>query len=166
VELIDMCAPLTDGETFLHLAFCGPILDRDYGQRFRAAITTRPWATYLGVVSPEAMPDAMRQADVIVSNSFSEGLPNALVEAVTLGRPVVARDIPGNAAVISDGVNGLLYRDADGFRAAIRRLRSDPALAATLARPDPERFSPEREAATLEALCQQALTCGTAADPP
>ncbi|MCM2263887.1 MAG: glycosyltransferase family 4 protein [Desulfuromonadales bacterium] len=157
VELLGMCAPLIAEGQPLRMAFCGPVLDHDYGRRLFEAIEIRPWATYLGIVPPDAMPDAMRRADVIISNSFSEGLPNALVEATALGRPIVAHDIPGNAAVVTDGVNGLLYRDGSGFRTAIRRLQNDPALAASLSHPDPGRFSSEREAFTLEALCREIL---------
>ena len=86
-----------------------------------------------------------------------EGLPNALVEAVALGRPVVARAIPGNQAVVSDGVNGLLFADAAGFRTAVRRLLLDPQLRAALSVPAPQRFSVEREAGTLAALCTALL---------
>jgi glycosyltransferase involved in cell wall biosynthesis len=158
VELIAMCEPLTVEKNWLQLAFCGPILDGgDYGRRFLAAVDRHAWASWLGVVPPAAIADAMRQADVIVNNSASEGLPNALVEAAALGRPIVAHDIPGNAAVVTDGGNGLLYRDAEGFRAALRRLQDEPALAARLSHPAPDRFSPQREAAALEAICRQAL---------
>jgi glycosyltransferase involved in cell wall biosynthesis len=157
LELIGMCESLIVEGCRLRLVFCGPILDDDYGRRFLAAVSARPWTTYLGVVPPAAMPAALRQADVILSNSFGEGLPNALVEAAAVGRPVLARDIPGNAAVVSDGDNGLLYRDEHGFRTALQRLHDDPALRATLSRPSPERFSAEREAATLEALCHEIL---------
>ena len=108
LDLPALVDPLIQAGYPLRLALCGPILDDDYGWRLLTAIAGRPWADYLGVIPPDAMPDAMRQADVIVSNSFSEGLPNALVEAVTLGRPVVARDIPGNRAVIATGRDGLL----------------------------------------------------------
>jgi glycosyltransferase involved in cell wall biosynthesis len=69
----------------------------------------------------------------------------------------VARAISGNAAVVTDGVNGLLYSDEDGFRDAIRRLQDDPALAAALSRPDPQRYAPEPEAAALETLCRAIL---------
>jgi glycosyltransferase involved in cell wall biosynthesis len=157
LELLGMCDPLVDEGRSLRLACCGPILDRAYGRRFTEAVAARPWAGYLGVVPPEAMPDAMRQADVIVNNSSSEGLANALVEAAALGRPMVARNIPGNAAVVSEGGNGLLYDDDDGFRAAIRRLQDEPGLAAALSRPEPERYAPEHEAAALETLCHAIL---------
>jgi glycosyltransferase involved in cell wall biosynthesis len=153
LELFDLIDPLIKEGHCLHLALCGPILDPGYGERVLAAVASRPWATYLGTVPPEAMPSAMREADIIVSNSASEGLPNALVEAATLGRPIVARAIPGNAAVVTDGGNGLLFADADAFRAAIRRLADEPGLCAALSRPDPERFSPERETTVLEEVC-------------
>jgi len=157
LELLRMCDPLVDEGRRLRLACCGPILEDAYGRSFLAAVASRPWTTYLGIVPPEAMPAALCQADVIINNSSSEGLSNALAEAAALGRPIVARDIPGNAAVVVDGGNGLLYRDANGFRSAIRRLQDEPALAEALSHPDPERFAAERESATLEALCCQIL---------
>ncbi|TFG85807.1 MAG: glycosyltransferase [Gemmatimonadales bacterium] len=158
VELIDACAPLRDEDFSLRLAFCGPLLDRTYAERFLDRIARTPWASWLGTIPPEAMPDAMRHADLIVSYAFSEGLPNALVEAVALGRPVVARAIPGNQAVVTDGVNGLLFADAAGFRAAVRRLLLDPELRAALSVPAPQRFSAHDEAGALAAICQTILT--------
>jgi len=157
LELIGMCEPLIRENLQLRMVFCGPILDDDYGRRFLAEVSARPWTTYLGVVPPAAMPAALRQADIILSNSFGEGLPNALVEAAAVGRPILARDIPGNAAVVINGENGLLYRDERGFRAALQRLHDDPAWRATLSRPSPERFAAEHEIATLEALCHEIL---------
>ena len=157
LELLDLVEPLVHAGYPLRLACCGPVLDAAYGERLLTAIAARPWASYLGSIPPEAMPDAMRQADAIVSNSFSEGLPNALVEAATLGRPIVARDIPGNRAVVVDGGNGLLYADAKGFSIAIRRLCDEPALRAALSRPDPECFSADREAAVLETIFMEIL---------
>jgi glycosyltransferase involved in cell wall biosynthesis len=164
-ELIDLCVPLIREGAPLRLAFCGPILDEAYGRNFLAAIAAHPWASYLGTIPPEALPAAMRQADVIVNNSISEGLPNALVEAAALGRPIVARAIPGNRAVVTDGGNGLLFDNAVGFRTAIRRLLEEPALRAALSHPDPERFSAERETAALEALCRRILTGPACCDP-
>lgn len=157
LELLAMCEALIREGRCLHLAFCGPILDEDYGKCLLGAVAARPWATYLGIIPAAAMPAALRQADVIVSNAYSEGLPNVLVEAAVLGRPVVARDISGNAAVVADGVNGLLYRDEAGFCSAIRRLLDEPSLRTALAHPDPERFAPGREIDVLEAICRNIL---------
>lgn len=157
LELLELCTPLAGQWPPLRLVFCGPELDTGYSARFRSALGTRLWAAWAGVIPPAAMAAALRQADLVLNHSYSEGLPNALVEAAALGRPIVARDIPGNAAVVTDGHNGLLYRDDDGFLRAMRRLLADTSLRRRLARPDPGRFSAEREAAALEAFCVQIL---------
>ena len=156
-ELLAMCDPLVREGHPLRLVCCGPLLDAAYSRSFLAAVAARTWAVYLGVIPPPAMPAALRQADVILSNSYSEGLPNALAEAAMLGRPIVASAIPGHLAVVADGINGLLYDDEVGFRTAMRRLFDEPGLLAALSRPDPQRFAPEREAVTLEAICRGIL---------
>jgi glycosyltransferase involved in cell wall biosynthesis len=43
---------------------------------------------------------ALERADVVVSCSRWEGLPGVLVEALALGRPIVATDLPGTRAVL------------------------------------------------------------------
>jgi glycosyltransferase involved in cell wall biosynthesis len=99
----------------------------------------------------------MAEADVILNNSVAEGLPNALLEATVLGRPILARDIPGNAAVVRPGVNGLLYRDGPEFLVSVSRLLDDGVLRAGLSRSDTEGYRPEREAAKLRRLCELML---------
>jgi glycosyltransferase involved in cell wall biosynthesis len=157
VELLELCDPLAGEGYRFRLLFCGPVLDAGYGERFRAELATRPWGSYLGVVAPAAMPALLRQVDLVVSNSRSEGLPNALVEAATLGRPILASAISGNAAVVNPGCNGLLFRNRSDFQATLRSLLDDPARLRALSRPDPERFAPERESTALENLCQELL---------
>jgi len=143
------------GEPF-HLAFCGPVLDEDYGRRFRAEVETRPWASYLGVIPPEAMAGAMRSADVIINNSISEGLANSLLEAATLGIPILARNNPGNAALVQHDVNGLLYdNDKDCLRHATRLL--EKKYRQQLYRPDPS-YNPDMEAKALEAILKEAVS--------
>ncbi|XP_056274613.1 glycosyltransferase 1 domain-containing protein 1 isoform X2 [Pseudoliparis swirei] len=52
---------------------------------------------------------AMRRCFSVVNSSVSEGMSAAILEAMDLGVPVLARDIPGNAAVVRHEVTGLLY---------------------------------------------------------
>ncbi len=118
-------------------------------------LETRPWASYLGPIPADAMADAMRQADVIVNNSAAEGLANALLEAATLGIPILARRNPGNAAVVLHQHNGLLYESEAEFSAAALELMT-PARRKQLAHPEPHLYAPEREAAELEALLYSA----------
>jgi L-malate glycosyltransferase len=147
--------PRTDG---WQVAFCGPALDENYSSHFLAAIAARPWSRYLGVIEPDAMADALRQADVILNHSACEGLPNTLLEAAVLGRPMLVRDIEGNAAVVEEGVNGLLYGDDATFLRQAGRLAGEPELRRQLARPTPERYDLRREAVTLEAIYREALS--------
>lgn len=160
LELLELLDPLARDFSTFHIAFCGPSLDRQYSNSFFAALGKRPWASYLGVIPPGAMAAAMREADVVLNNSLSEGLPNALVEATVLGRPILARDIPGNAAIVEEAVNGLLYSDGTDFIRAAARLLSDPALRTQLSRPRPGRYDRTQEAERLDSICLQVLAPG------
>jgi glycosyltransferase involved in cell wall biosynthesis len=106
------------------------------------------------------MPATLRQVDVVLNNSQSEGLPNVLLEADALGVPMLVRAIPGNAAVVNAGVNGLLYDDAAAFVRQARALFSGPVLLRRLARPDPERYAPAIETQALVTLYEEVVSAG------
>ena len=157
VQLLEMFDRVATESSDCHLAFCGPILEESYGNRFLAAIEQRPWASYLGIIPAEAMAYAMCGADVILNNSQTEGLANTLLEAAVLGIPILARNIPGNAAVVRHGSNGLLYDNEAEFvlyaqRLLIRKNRRQ------LVCPDQDRYNPDHEAAELTTLLRQAMT--------
>jgi glycosyltransferase involved in cell wall biosynthesis len=68
-----------------------------------------------------------RAFDVYAAPSRKEGLPLAVLEAMALGVPVIASDIPGHREVLGDACEGLVEGTVDGFAAALDRLLSDPA---------------------------------------
>ncbi|PLX91292.1 MAG: hypothetical protein C0621_11290, partial [Desulfuromonas sp.] len=114
-ELLYLMTPLLEKHPQARLVFCGPILDAAYAENFFTELAHIPWALHAGVIPPGAMPAAMLQSTVILNNSLSEGLPNALVEAAALGLPILARNIPGNAALFDGKIDGALYDNADSF---------------------------------------------------
>jgi len=117
----------------LRLLYVGPVLDAGEGKALSAALARRPWARYLGAVPHAQMASLLAQADVVLNCSISEGgMANSVLEALALGRAVLASDIPGNRSLVEDGVTGLLFRDEAGFEAAAARLIRDPELRARL----------------------------------
>jgi glycosyltransferase involved in cell wall biosynthesis len=68
--------------------------------------------------------------DVSVLCSRSEGFPNAVIEALAVGCPVVATPVGGVPEVILDRRTGLLVPvdEPDALAASVRELRGDPVL--------------------------------------
>jgi glycosyltransferase involved in cell wall biosynthesis len=71
--------------------------------------------------------DLLTAADVVVSAAVWEGQPVAVQQALRAGRPLVATDVGGTAAVTRDAALLVPADDADALAAALRRLLSDPA---------------------------------------
>lgn len=80
----------------------------------------------------------LADAALYAFSSDWEGLPNALMEAMALGLPVVSTDCPcgGPKTLIEDGVNGLLVpiMDEKAMTDGILRLIEDRELAERLGR--------------------------------
>jgi glycosyltransferase involved in cell wall biosynthesis len=70
-------------------------------------------------------------ANLAVLSSRSEGSPNALLEAMAAGVPVVATNVGGIPEIVTHEESALLVRpgDVDGMAAAMARLLEDPSLA-------------------------------------
>lgn len=68
--------------------------------------------------------------DVFVLPSYREGFGSVIVEAESMGVPVVATDIPGPRDAVIQNVTGLLVKpmDVDGLRCAMSRLSVDTEL--------------------------------------
>ena len=73
--------------------------------------------------------------DVFVQASDYEGTPNAVLEAMALGTPVVATRAGGTAEIAHDGTHGLLVEcgDREGLARAMATLIDDPARGRALA---------------------------------
>ncbi|MEK7101811.1 MAG: glycosyltransferase family 4 protein [Patescibacteria group bacterium] len=71
----------------------------------------------------------MKAADVFVLNSRYEGFPHALVEAMTLGTPVIATDTRGNRAVAGETALYIPPGDEEELRKAVMDTENDYAAA-------------------------------------
>lgn len=81
----------------------------------------------LGALRPDEVFGEYRAADVVVLASHSEGVPVVLMEAMAIGRPVVATNVGGVRELVIDGQTGLLVppRDANRLARALRRIADD-----------------------------------------
>lgn len=70
----------------------------------------------------------LRKASVVVLPSYREGLPRILVEAGATARPLLATDVPGCRAVVTDSENGFLVpaRDVEALAAAMLKMAALP----------------------------------------
>ncbi|QJB55889.1 glycosyltransferase family 4 protein [Pseudodesulfovibrio sp. zrk46] len=74
------------------------------------------------------------QASVYVLPSYREGTPRSVLEAMSMGRPVVTSDVPGCRETVVEGENGFLtpMKDVDALAAAMEKFIVDPSLAARM----------------------------------
>jgi glycosyltransferase involved in cell wall biosynthesis len=76
------------------------------------------------------MPEVLAAMDVFLLPSESEGMSNAILEAMAMRLPVVVTAVGGAPEVIDEGVNGFLvgYPDSHSMALAVARLLGDREL--------------------------------------
>jgi glycosyltransferase involved in cell wall biosynthesis len=86
-----------------HLVIAGPELEADVVDQVKRAATTLPGVHYVGSISREQMVAAVAQSYAVVNSSESEGLSNAMLEAMAAGCPVFARSNASACALFGTG---------------------------------------------------------------
>ena len=81
-----------------------------------------PYVKFLGWVAGKEKIKQLQSNQVLVLPSYNEGLPIAILEAISYGMPVVATDVGSVAEAVHDGENGYLY-DAGDISALTEGLR-------------------------------------------
>ena len=90
--------------------------------------------TFTSALSHERTLAQLRRADIFALASFAEGIPVALMEAMSLGVPCVSTSIAGIPELIRTGIDGLLVPPANAaaFADALESLAADSALRKSL----------------------------------
>jgi len=68
---------------------------------------------FLGEISPSKIPTYLSKADLFIFPSISEGLPNAILEAMASSLPILAARITAIPELVHDNINGLLHSPGD-----------------------------------------------------
>jgi glycosyltransferase involved in cell wall biosynthesis len=127
------CASRSAGRP-VHLTVLGEGPQRPALERRTLALSLGEAVTFAGF-HRDVRP-FLERADALVLPSLREGLPRAVLEALSVGCPIVASAVGGIPELVSDGVNGLLVPagDAAALQAALLRLPRELEVLKTRAR--------------------------------
>jgi glycosyltransferase involved in cell wall biosynthesis len=167
LELMRRVYQLRPGVRFVA---AGPVIDAEYAGRFeREAFKCSAFARWIKAIPPAAMRSVYIASDVVLNASYSEGLSNSLMEAIAVGKPVLASDIEGNHWPVlgenGDAHAGLLYdlhRPEDFVEKAVALIDDDSLRASfsQAAHARQKRWSnPEDELEALIAAYKAAFSC-------
>lgn len=121
---------------------------------------------FLGWVSGAQKAKVLREADLYILPSYSEGMPISLLEAMASGLPVITTDVGGIKDFFDAGKMGFLIapKDPESIQHQVERLLSQPALidqiGAFNAAYAQERFTPQQVNRRVEAICEEVLAAG------
>lgn len=80
------------------------------------------WVRWMG--EQEDVRPYIRKATAVVLPSYREGLPRAILEAMSMGKPIVVTDVPGCRTLIEPGKNGFLAeaKDPQSLKTALKQM--------------------------------------------
>lgn len=102
-----------------------------------------PFARFIGWQSQQALPERLSEADILVFPTIAEeALGRSAVEAMAVGKPVIASRIGGLPFTVAEGATGLLFEpgDARDLASKIETLLDDPALRQAMGEAGRRRF--------------------------
>ena len=115
------------GYETMHYLICGRGEQRDALESEARQLGIWEHVQFLGY--RHDVPELCRCSDIFAFMSFREGMPVALMEAMSCGLPAVCSKIRGNTDLIEHGVDGLFAENTpEGVASAILKLYHDPAL--------------------------------------
>ena len=123
-----------------HFSGCAQLLlvgdgpENAYLKELTAQLQIENTVSFLG--SKYGINEYMQACDIFVLPSFSEGLSNSLLEAMSSGLAIVATNVEGSSEAIKQGHNGLLVepRDIDQLAQALKKMIDKEELSLKLAR--------------------------------
>ncbi|MGM0608816.1 MAG: glycosyltransferase, partial [Candidatus Muiribacteriota bacterium] len=99
--------------------FYGSVVEESLVEKINSAN-----ATYKGLLKPEDVTKRLAQYDVLVLPTFwsGEGYPGVIIEAFSVGLPVVATTLDGIKEIVDDGKSGILVppKDVDALAHAMQ----------------------------------------------
>jgi len=131
-DLLDVFDQLYREDKNLKLQLLGDGRQREELEEKSAGLGSAKAIEFLGFRNDRL--ELLSRFDLFVMTSSLEGIPRCMMEAMAVGVPMVAYDIPGVDKLVTHGETGLLapYGDKAALASYCRQLLDDPELVATL----------------------------------
>ncbi|XP_077317942.1 glycosyltransferase 1 domain-containing protein 1 isoform X2 [Lithobates pipiens] len=126
--LVDTFAEWHKREPTVHLAIIGPMVDPLFTNEVKAKLSNLDGVHLIEEIPQADLQAVIKKSFAVVNSSVSEGMSAAILEAMDLEIPVLARDIPGNSAIIKHEDTGLLFSTPKEFVQMSIRLMKKPDL--------------------------------------
>jgi glycosyltransferase involved in cell wall biosynthesis len=135
-KALDVAFQALDRTPGVSLLVVGEGPDRGELERLSSTLGLGGRVRFLGSCPREQVLEILSAADAALLPSRWENFPHLVVEALAVGRPVIATTVGGVPEIVRDGENGLLVPagDADALATAVARLTGDAELRERLAR--------------------------------
>ena len=126
--LVQAFARLADRFPDTHLLLVGKGTEEERLRNLAAELGVGPRVVFPGARMD--VPRVLAAMDLFVLSSHSEGMSNAIIEAMAAGLPVVASDVGGNAECVKDGETGFIVppRSPEMMAARLSELLADGGL--------------------------------------
>jgi teichuronic acid biosynthesis glycosyltransferase TuaC len=126
-ELVAAAEPLLKTHSHFRLVCLGDGPVRDRLSSLRDSIGRESAVVLPGRVSPQQVPLFLQGSDFLVLPSYSEGMPQAVLEAMNSGLAVVATRVGGVPEAVIDGQTGLLVepKNARQLQQAMEQMIAD-----------------------------------------
>lgn len=99
---------------------------------------------FLSNIPNSQLPEIINRHKIFILSSYYEGMPKALLEAMSCGLAVVGTNVAGIKEVITDNIDGVLCRtDSNSIRLAIDKLMRDSELRCKLGKKAREKIIKE-----------------------
>jgi glycosyltransferase involved in cell wall biosynthesis len=96
---------------------------------------------FVGWVPNARVGELLNQSDIFVLPSRSEGMPNALLQAMACGLPIVTTNVSSIPEIIQDGINGYLAppNDPVALYRSLKKLALHPTFARAMGKRNREK---------------------------
>lgn len=148
-------------ESALHVIHLGNAMRPEMRQQALAYDSTEERYQWLGELSHAKTLQALSRSHLMVISSLMEGGAHVVSEAIAIGVPVIASDIPGNRGLLGEYYPGYFpVRDERALAQLLQQAETDPNFYESLERHIQARqqyVKPESELRSIQALTKRLL---------